>query len=244
MKKMTFYLAAFTIVFSTLSFGSPVTDYTFVREFGQSGIESNRFWQINGIAVDRFGHVFVSDLFPIDITPNGTNSDLVIKRWSTVGQYELLWQAHNSVETPMRWPAGIDCSCDGDPFYVAPLYIMWPYGKAIEHTSPEGAFFEIFPEDLWNIDGFYFIDVAISADGYAFGTFYKNLLPGTGAAGLKPGVAKFYWEGTKWIPVAEILLTNLSDETSSDVHAIDVDPWRDKVYVTVLSRHVSLAARS
>ena len=43
MKKITFYLVAFTIVFSTLSFGSPATDYTFVREFGQSGIESNRF---------------------------------------------------------------------------------------------------------------------------------------------------------------------------------------------------------
>jgi len=212
-----------------LGVASPATDYSFVREFGQAGTESNRFYKMDGIAVDRFGHVFVSDIYP-DIFNYYTNNLVAIKRWSTVGQYELLWLTH--WRDGMNLPAGIDCSCDGDPFYVAPLYLIHPYGRAIEHSSPDGAFFEIFPESSWSHDGFYFIDVAISGDGFAYGTFIKNML---NLGGEMPGVAKFSWNGTTWIPVAEILLTNLYDETSSDVHGIDVDPWRDRVYVTVLT---------
>ena len=86
MKKITFYLTAFTIVFSTLSFVSPVTDYSFVREFGQAGINTNQFYKIDGIAVDRFGHVFVTDPYAnIDPMYGFTNFYLGVKRWSTDG---------------------------------------------------------------------------------------------------------------------------------------------------------------
>ena len=230
---MKIYLIICSIILSVflcnLGIASPATDYSFVREFGQSGSDSNNFYKMDGIAVDRFGHVFVSDIY-LDIFNNYTNNLVAIKRWSTVGQYELLWLAHHG--DGMNLPAGIDCSCDGDPFYVAPFYIIHPYGRAIEHTSLERTFFDIFPEYSWGHDGFYFIDVAISGDGFAYGTFVKNMFS---LGGEMPGIAKFSWDGTNWIPVTEILLTNLYDETSSDVHAIDVDPWRDRVYVTVLT---------
>ena len=236
MKSVIIPIIIFLFLFTSLSFGSPATDYSFLREFGQSGIESNRFWQIDGVAVDRFGHVFVSDLLG-KITPNGTGSVMVIKRWSTIGQYQLLWTAHNFSE--MYWPAGIDCSCDGDPFYVAPFYLISPYGKVIEHTTPEGGFLEIFPGFPWQEMGFYFIDVAISANGFAYGTFRKNA---AGAAFVEiPGIAKFVWDGINWVSAAQVILTN-TFEISNDVHGIDVDPWRNRVYVTVLSTSNGIAA--
>ena len=89
MKKIIFYLAAFIIVFSTLSFGSPVTDYSFVREFGETGIDSNKFYKMDGIAVDRFGHVFITDPYGfVGGTSAMTNFSLGVKRWSTDGVYE------------------------------------------------------------------------------------------------------------------------------------------------------------
>ena len=224
------FFALFLLMLSFLVTASPATDYSFVRQFGQSGIEVNQFYEMDGIAVDRFGNVFISDKdLYIDIYGT-TNVNVTIKKWTVDGSFQTNWIVGEW--SSMIEPAGIDCSCDGDPFYVAPASLVTPYGKNIEHSSPIGKFYETFPNSDWARDGFYFIDVAASADGYIYGTFVKNDLK---SGGEIPGIVKFVWTGSNWVQDVQIILDPAIIDTSADVHAIDVDPWRERVYVTVLA---------
>ena len=234
--KKHFILGCICLTVCSLCFASPATDYSFVREFGEEGVNSNQFYQIAGIAVDRFDNVFLTDSGML-IDGDFTNDYPVVKRWSIYGQYETSWPMGGW--SGMSLPAGIDCSCDGDPFYVSPFYIISPYGKNIEHSTPDGAFLENFPGMSFGVDGFYFIDVAISADGFAYGTYYNNYQPEIAGA---YGVAKFHWDGTNWITDKEILFTNTFEEISPIAHAIDADPWRGKVYVSMLAEKSGIAA--
>ena len=209
------------------TFGS---DYIFVREFGENGTLSNQFYGMNGIAVDRFGHVFVTDVM---FAPGQLNSMAIgevgvveIKRWSTDGDYQLLW---NNSQQGMGDALGIDCSCEGEPFYVFPDPRV-DIAK-IEHTDPVGILFEDFPDLTWNLGyAFSFIDVAVSADGFVFGTLSRENI---GAGESVRSIAKFSWIGSNWVGVA---LVDVSNEYGNikNIHAIDVDPWRNKVFVTVL----------
>jgi len=113
--KPIFSILSIFLVFCAFVTASPATDYSFVREFGTAGVESNRFNSIDGIAVDRFENVFVSDTYLLE--PGYTGEFQVVKKWTTVGNYQLMWINNEGLEGPAR---GIDCSCDGDPFYVAP----------------------------------------------------------------------------------------------------------------------------
>ena len=229
-------LIFFVAVLSYYVIASPATDYSFVREFGQGGIYSNQFYEMGGIAVDRFNNVFISDT-GVSAYYDYTNYFPVIKRWSVSGEFETIWNM--SGWSDMVLPAGVDCSCNGDPFYIAPKYIISPYGKSIEHSTPDGTYIEDFPDNSFVIDGFYFIDVAISADGFAFGTYYGNNQPGVGGS---YGVAKFYWTGTNWVELTRVLFTNESENISMHARAIDADPWRDKVYVTMIANKSGSAA--
>ena len=116
---------------------------------------------MNGIAVDRFGHVFVTDVFFSDYPEKekllvGEEGYVQVKRWSTDGQYQLMWGNH---QQGYGSALGIDCSCDGDPFYVVPD-IRSVYAN-IEQTKPDGTLLEVFPDFSWNFGYPYaFIDVA------------------------------------------------------------------------------------
>ena len=145
-RSQTKLIGVIVLIMSVSVSASPATDYTFIREFGQPGAGSNQFLNMDGIAVDRFGNVFVADEYITDIYMGITNKNMCVKRWSVDGQYEHFWMAH---QLEVTWPPeGIDCSCDGDPFYVAPVYIIWPYGANIEHTSPNGNLYEKFPANI------------------------------------------------------------------------------------------------
>ncbi len=227
MKPIFSVIGVFLITCISVS-ASPATDYSFVREFGTAGERSNQFNSIDGIAVDRFGHVFVTDVRPHQPENAPALSGLIlVKKWTVNGLYELLWG--NNFEG-RGLASGIDCSCDGDPFYITTLSDRKE--AIIEHSTPEGGYLESFPDISWNYGyPFSFIDVAISGDGFAFGTFVKSDI---GMAEPDPGVAKFMWDGTNWLTVAKIILTN-NFEISTKVHGIDVDAWRGRVYVTVLA---------
>ena len=235
MKKIIFYLAAFIIVFSTLSFGSPVTDYSFVREFGETGIDSNKFYKMDGIAVDRFGHVFITDPYGfVGGTSAMTNYSLGVKRWSTDGVYEHYWTMNQG--SRKIGANGIDCSCDGDPFYIAPQYIpSYETGVLnIEHSDLNGVYYENFPDTLpfYKFGDFEFRDVAVSADGFVYGIFYGGYPDHTNLP--IAAVAKFFWGGTNWIP--ENIKTIIPEKgLSAKPWGIDVDAWRGRVYVTVLA---------
>jgi len=241
MKKITFYLAAFTIVFSTLSFGSPVTDYSFVREFGQAGINTNQFYKMDGIAVDRFGHVFVTDPYAnIDPMYGITNFYLGVKRWSTGGTYEHYWTMHEGYQ--MLGARGIDCSCDGDPFYIGPQYLSPSTVLNIEHSDLNGAYYESFPDTLpfYKLVDFMFRDVAVSADGLVYGIFYGKYTYDTTNFNVAV-VAKFSWDGANWIPEDRKIIIP-EGGLSAKPWGIDADAWRGHVYVTVLSDNTNGSA--
>ena len=220
-----------------LGVASPATDYSFVREFGEEGPFSNQFYGMNGIAVDRFGHVFITDVLFSKPANNkllvGEQNYVQVKRWSTDGQYQLMWGNNQEGFGPAL---GIDCSCDGDPFYVVPLRNAYAF---IEQTKPDGNFLEVFPSSGWNLGyPFEFIDVAISADGYAFGTVKRTDM---GSANILYSVAKFEWNGTDWDGVVSIDVSNAFGNISQ-VHGIDVNPWKNRVYVTIISNEGANAA--
>ncbi len=215
---------------------SPATDYSFVREFGEAGIFTNNFYKMDGIAVDRFGHVFVTDPYGfIDPKYGVTNFYLGVKRWSTDGVYEHYWTMHQGYRQLLgAW--GIDCSCDGDPFYIAPYYISSLETSVlnIEHTDLNGAYYENFPDDYYyKYSGFEFRDVAISGDGFAYGILYGSYsYPPTNFP--VSAVVKFSWNGSNWVSETRSVI-NPEDGLSAKPWGIDVDPRRGRVYVTVLS---------
>jgi len=220
------------MIFTAALYASPATDYTFVREFGQPGIASNQFSDMDGIAVDRFGNVFVADLLASSFGIGFTNENLSVKRWSMDGIYEHFWFAYDR----SQWPAeGIDCSCDGEPFYVSPVYISPDIGANIEHTSADGMFYEKFPPP-WSpaaYTWFAFRDVAVSGDGDVYGIVYFNETLGNSNF-LRAAVMKYEWTGTVWSNVAKFV-TKDDFETSDRLWGIDVDVWRQRVYVTALA---------
>jgi hypothetical protein len=180
---------------------------------------------MNGIAVDRFDHVFVSALQAVDYGVGFTQAVHVIKRWSTEGTYQRWWP--NAPAMYME-PRGIDCSCDGDPYYVAPRGPDVAI-RDIEYTTGDGTYLGRLPGPAWgNYQSYDFIDVAVSADGAVFGT--ARIQP-AGAAEMFV-VAKFEWDGMNWIENAFTIVTNENGLTRY-VHGIDVDAWRDRVYVTI-----------
>jgi DNA-binding beta-propeller fold protein YncE len=214
-------------------------DYYFVREFGTGGTAPNQFFEMDGIAVDRFGHVFVTDNLPPNTSPSqqgagmamGILTNLGVKRWTAEGAYELMW---TSSVTYLQWPAsGIDCSCDGDPFYVAPVYIISPFGANIEHTDPVGHMLESFPFWLSNTIGFYFRDVAVSGNGDVYGILYGQV-PRTNIPLMQAHVARFVWTGTAW---SNTVVVSIAPELklSGMAWGIDVDAWRERVYVSILA---------
>ena len=231
MKKNIIYLILLITAFGfNLCLASPADDYSFVREFGEAGSSPDQFYSIDGIAVDRFGHVFITDVYYEDYPENNTGAgaegSFRVKRWSTDGVFQLSWQ--DSLES-YGTALGIDCSCDGDPFYVLPSQ----YGSYanIEHTKNDGVLLETFPDSSWNLGyPFEFIDVAISADGFAFGTV---IITEVGAGSTTHSVAKFKWTGSNWVDVVTIDVSN-EYGNARNVHGIDVDPWRNRVYVTIL----------
>ncbi len=101
--KSLFYIISFFLVFSALVFASPATDYSFIREFGTSGEQSNQFSSIDGVAVDRFGNVFVSDTYMLE--HGWTGEFQVVKKWTTDGNYQLMWPHNAGQQGPAR---GID----------------------------------------------------------------------------------------------------------------------------------------
>ncbi len=225
-----------SVFICNLGMASPATDYSFVREFGEEGIDSNQFCKMDGIAVDRFGHVFISDpLVHVDPLYGMTNYFLSVKRWSTDGVYEYLWLMHEPYRQMLgSW--GIDCSCNGDPFYIASCYIPSLERSVlnIEHSNLNGDYYENFPKDDFSkFSGFEFRDVAISGNGFAYGILY-------GSYDYSPtnfpvaAVVKFSWNGSNWIhDVVDII--DPVDGLSAKPWGIDVDAWKERVYVTVLS---------
>jgi hypothetical protein len=204
------------------------TDYYFVREFGTGGTASNQFFEMDGIAVDRFGHVFITDVIP---PPLASATNVCVKRWTTAGAYELLWE--NNERYPELPAAGIDCSCDGDPFYIAPAYVIAPYGSKIIHTDPIGSIFEKFPNWFSNSLGFYFRDVAVSANGDVYGLLSAASWGGTSVV-YTAWVARFVWTGTAW---SNTVVVSIAPELklSGMAWGIDVDAWRERVYVSILA---------
>jgi DNA-binding beta-propeller fold protein YncE len=210
---------------------SQVDEYTFVREFGEPGTQSNQFWFMDGIAVDRFGTVFITDSM-VDIDIGYTGTFPCVKRWSVEGEYEHWWLNHGN---DFEWiPGGIDCSCDGDPFYSAPVLEMYtfPYGANIEHTTPGGVLYEKFPPAVQRLP-FWCRDVAVSADGFVYGIFYFSYQT-EGTNLILASVWKFEWTGTNWFALASAVVTN-EHGLSAAPWGIDADPWRRQVYVTLLS---------
>jgi len=221
-----------TVMALQLSAG-PATDYTFVRQFGQAGAESNRFWRMDGIAVDRFANVFVMDEYITYMTVGFTNTTPCVKRWATEGQYEHYWQSYEKYSMDAE---GIDCSCDGEPYYVGPVYISPYYGSNIEHTNPDGLLYEKFPF-MWGAAAlieYRFRDVAVSADGAVFGIMYLTTPAGSTNV-TQALVMKFEWTGTQWTNVASVTVADTA-ELSGQLWAIDADAWRGRVYVTSLSK--------
>lgn len=241
--KTPYIFLLFIVIFltNTLLTASPATDYTFIREFGEEGTisESNKFIAMDSIAVDRFGHVFVTDVYEPEsgadirnITANGTVfGNQSVKRWTIGGQFERFWENTDIFGGHQFGPArGIDCHCDGDPFYCAP-YEEW-YGANIEHSSPAGDFREEFPPIFWNYGyEFIFRDVAVGADGCVYGIAYRQDI---GALGYGASVVKFKWTGTNWIDIIERKITN-EFGFSAQPWGIDADTWRHRVYVTLLT---------
>jgi hypothetical protein len=216
MKTILLHLSIILIlIIPKFAIASPVNEYTFIREFGRAGTASNQFMKMDGIAVDRFGQVFVSDVFHLD--PGYTGEFQVVKRWTVGGMFEFLWGNHNNLEGRAR---GIDCSCDGDPFYIAPS--QEGTESNIEHTDPYGAFRDKFPPNT----KMHFRDVAVSADGRVYAIL------GEGAESKR--IMRYEWNGTNWITGLNV---NVLAEGGLSDHAwgIDADAWRDRVYVTVIS---------
>ncbi len=230
--KSLFYIISFFLVFSALVFASPATDYSFIREFGTSGEQSNQFSSIDGVAVDRFGNIFVSDTSLLEA--GWTGEFQVVKKWTTEGNYQLMWANIAGLQGPAR---GIDCSCDGDPFYIAPKEMTrWKAeGANIEHTSPDGLFYEDFPQENEIFDyPFTYRDVTVSGDGPVYGIVHLDNIADTYM------VTKFVWSGSNWIVDAIVTVSN-EFELSEQAWAIEADPWRGRVYVTVLASKMGLA---
>jgi hypothetical protein len=215
-------------------YGGPATDYKFVLEFGEQGPATNQFTAIDGVAVDRFGRVFVTDINPRmeipELNANGFIGPVAVKRWTTNGQFELAWVAYSKQAGEAE---GIDCSCDGDPFYVTPVYQSPDIGADVEHSDPDGMFFERFPPlGFWNARTFRARDVAISADGRAYViiylTVYLNDFPMDW-----PTVFRFNWTGSNWVPTAATVVSNSVGELGMP-WGIDADPWRQRVYVSLV----------
>jgi len=226
MKTLILLLTVMTLQLSA----GPATDYTFVRMFGQPGPESNQFLRMDGIGVDRFGNVFISDdMLWIDPAGGFTNTIPAVKRWSTDGMFEHSWEKY---QNDQYWPPqGLDCSCDGDPFYSSPTYINQKYGADIEHTSPNGNLYEKFP-DLRPLQ-YWCRDVAVSADGYVYGIIYYRI-PNESTNIEFALIMKFDWNGTVWSNRAITIVTN-EFGMSRKAWGIDADPWRQRVYVTCLA---------
>ncbi|NLF38484.1 hypothetical protein GX586_03505 [bacterium] len=203
--------------------------YTFLREFGAAGTNPNQFVEMDGIAVDRFGHVFISDTYVLFIQNAVTTMQQCVKRWSDGGSFELWWPPHNA--GGINWPAeGIDCNCDGEPFYVSPQYMIFPYGANVEHTENDGALLEEFPVASPGTP-YYFRDVAMSANGAFYGIFHlisgTNDIPALMSALYVPAV-------TNWVPVSLVPLGS-TNGMSNTPWGIDVDAWRQRVYITYLA---------
>ncbi|NLF38483.1 hypothetical protein GX586_03500 [bacterium] len=199
------------------AWAAAATEYQFVRAFGTPGIGSNEFEQMDGVAVDRFGNVFVSDVmvYPglVAITTNQA-----VKRWTKEGVFSLSWFNHEAALSLPGDAAGIDCHCNGAPFYCAPFEGTM---RNIEHTFNNGLFLEQFPEREADPR---LRDVAVNADGvvYAVGTMFK----------LTQMLVRFAWDGTNWaMSYIEVMPTN---GLNNRVWGVDADAWRGRVYVTVL----------
>ena len=220
------FLVLSIMLFSANLIASPATDYTFIREFGTPGIHSNEFQDMDGIAVDRFGNVFVSDLLALKIDVGVTQTVQAVKRWTAEGIFNRSWP-----NAAGMWadPRGIDCSCDGNPYYIAPLGPDVSI-QDIEYTTGEGMYLGRVPGPVWdNYVNYEFIDVAVSADGSVYGTVIRRP---PGAAGQYVA-AKFEWNGTFWNEAAIAMVTN-ENGLSHYVQGIDVDPRRNRVYVTIM----------
>ena len=198
-----------------ISAASPAADYTFVREFGQAGTASNQFMEMDGIAVDRFGNVFVSDVYLLE--PGYTGVFQAVKRWTVRGLFEQMWTNFQGLEGPAR---GIDCSCDGDPFYIAPS--VRGTEANIEHTDPNGMIRGKFPPNT----KMHFRDVAVSADGRVYAIL--------GEGGESKRIYRFEWNGTNWTDKAVVINVVAEEGLSTHAWGIDVDAWRNRVYVTVI----------
>jgi len=215
------------------------SDYRFIREFGLAGTNVNQFNAMDGIAVDRFGHVFVTDTIPPDSAPSRQGvaatlswaTNMCVKRWSTAGTYELFWL--NNELYPELPAAGIDCSCDGDPFYVAPAYVIAPYGSKIIHSDPLGTVYEKFPNWFSNTMGFYFRDVAVNANGDVYGILSAASW-GTTSTVFTTYVTRYVWTGTEWSNAAAVSIAPFA-KLGATAWGIEADAWRDRVYVSILA---------
>ena len=210
--------------------------YRFARMFGEQGtiVQSNRFNAMDGIAVDRFGHVFVADWFLYTDVMAPSYGWVAVKRFSTEGTFERFWRSAEYGE-----PAGIDCACNGDPFYCVGLDEGW--GRRIDHSTPDGVLLHAFPADVWHGGQEYrFRDVAASADGDIFGVVYLETA-GTATPWLKQ-VVKFRWDSSNWVDIIRVTVSN--EQGRSDAPwGIDVDPWRRRVYVTLLASNGTAAVK-
>jgi hypothetical protein len=85
-------------------------------------------------------------------------------------------------------------------------------------------------------------DVAVSADGAVYGIMYALPGPGPVDKNVNGGffvpndvrITKFKWDGVQWDLVTQVRVTNEAG-FSSHAWGIDADPWRQSVYVTLLS---------
>jgi len=229
-KSFTSYSIVLAVAVCSVLFASPQTDYSFVREFGEEGeiSDTNKFWKISGISVDRFGNVFVSDLYNTALPPYDIYGWQCVKRWSVNGVFEHFWRS-----SEYGFQAGIDCRCDGDPVYCTGLDEGW--GERLEHTNPDGAVYERFPPDVWNYGNEYlFLDVAASADGSVYGIVNRAFRKVGGGIDWRPQVVKFLWTGSEWTNTITKFVTNEFGFSGSP-NGIDADPWQQKIYVTLVA---------
>jgi DNA-binding beta-propeller fold protein YncE len=198
-------------------------NYRFVRAFGESGgiTQSNTFFMMDGIAVDRFGHVFVADWYNDSEPYQDPYGPVCVKRFTTGGVFELFWPTEEYGS-----PAGIDCACNGDPFVCAG--IDEGLGRRIEHFTPVGVLLNRLGDDYDNT----FRDVAVSGDGHVYGVLYRRIVGAADTTVVE--VVKFPWIGTNWGPMVSVRVTN-EHGFSAAAWGIDADPWRQRVYVTVLA---------
>lgn len=82
--------------------------YSFVYKWGKFGIEEGLFNNQFGVAIDRHGHVFVTDF-----------NNHRIQRFTLNGKFETTWGQKGNAEGDLTNPWGIFVDCDRDEVYVA-----------------------------------------------------------------------------------------------------------------------------